>query len=311
MMARSTGLIIFLISALELACPSLGRAASSGIQSGHDISRFALQYAQALAHSQIDTWAAADLGCLSQAGAAVGGTSPKLKAERARHCWDETLQSHTTLVEQQAEAGVFNATGRGVGLGLLHDRHRATEHWKEYPPAVFLSPPIVLQDQAPIPQLTVVGTSPKQRFALSHIQEGSLVSVPGHAVDIKIVYPDPLTAPLALRAEEVWWGNGSQRHFGPVHEVVARFIVVTGLRKLGFPTDRAVMNEGFPGGPLIATTHYGLRPGNGRKFDQADPVQDIVKGELVPGSAQWWERTDAEPFIRAALKRAAQHVREY
>lgn len=305
MLTRSTGLIVLLISALELACPSLGRASSSGIQSGHDISLFALRYAQALAHSQVDTWAAADLGCLIQARDAAGGRSTKLKVEMARRCWDETLRSHTAMVEQQVETGVFNATGHGVGLGLLDDRHRATEHWKEYPPAVFLSPSVVLQDQAPIPKLTVVGTSPKQRFALSSIQEGSLVSVPGHAVDIKIVYPDPLTAPLALRPEEVWWGNGSPRQFGPVHEVVARFIVVTGLRKLGFPTDRAVMNEGLPAGPLIATTHYGLRPDNGRKFDHADPAQDIVKGELVLGSTQWWERLDAEPFMRAALKRAA------
>lgn len=101
----------------------------------------------------------------------------------------------------------------GVGLGLLHDRHRATENWKEYPPAVFVSPPIVLKDAAPIPQITVVRTSPNQPFALSNIKEDSLVSVSGQAVDIKIVYPDPLTAPLALRPEEIWWGNGSQRHF--------------------------------------------------------------------------------------------------
>lgn len=153
--------------------------------------------------------------------------------------------------------------------------------------------------------MTAVRTSPEQRFALSNIKEGSLVSVPGHAVDIKIVYPDPLTAPLALRPEEIWWGNGSQRHFGPVREVVARFVVVTGLRKLGFSNDRAVMNEVLPGAPLIATTHYGLRPDNGRRFEQTDPAQGIVKGELVPGSVRWWEPTDAEPFMRAALDRAA------
>ncbi|MBK9306675.1 MAG: hypothetical protein IPM58_06210 [Nitrospira sp.] len=304
MLARSTGLVVLLVSALEIVWPSHGSAASSRIQPGHDISRFALRYAQALAHSQIETWAAADLGCLIQVRDRAGGTSPKLKAELARRCWDETLRTHTTMVEQQAEVGVFNATERGVGLGLLDDRHRATGRWKEYPPAIFLSPSVVLQDQAPIPQLTVVGTSPKQRFALSHIQEGSLVSVLGHAVDIKIVYPDPLTAPLALRPEEVWWGNGSPRQFGPVHEVVARFIVVTGLRKLGFPTDRAVMNEGLPAGPLIATTHYGPRPDHGRTYDQADSDHTIVKGELVPGSTQWWERTDAEPFMRAALNQA-------
>lgn len=204
MIVRSTGLIVLLVGALELSCPSLSGAASSRTTSGHDISRFALQYAQALAHSQIDTWAAADLGCLSHARATAGGKSPKLTAEMAQQCWDETLHSHTTMVPQQAEAGVFNATARGVGLGLLHDRHRATENWKEYPPAVFVSPSIVLKDQAPIPQMTVVRTSPGQRFVLSNIKEGSLVSVPGQAVDIKIVYPDPLTAPLALRQEEIW-----------------------------------------------------------------------------------------------------------
>ncbi len=304
MIERSTGFIVLLLSTLELAFPSLSSAASSRTQPRHDISRFALQYAQALTHSQINTWAAADLACLSRARAAVGNASAKLTTQMSRHCWDETVLSHTAMVAQQVESGVFNAIGREVDLGLLHDRHRATENWKDYPPAIFVSPAVVLKNRAPIPQMTAVRTSPEQRFALCNINEGSLVSVPGYAVDIKIVYPDPLTAPLALRPEEVWWGNGSQRQFGPVHEVVARFVVVTGLRRLGFPADRAVMNEGPSGGPLIATTHYGLRPDNGRKFDHADPAQDIVKGELVPGSAQWWERPDAESYMREALARA-------
>jgi hypothetical protein len=304
MIVRSVGHIVLLVAALGLSCPSLGSATSSRPTSGHESSRLALQYAQALAHARIDAWAAADLGCLSHARAAAGGKSPKLTAELARRCWHETVNGHTTMVAEQAESGVFNATGRGVSLGLLHDRHRATENWKDYPPAIFMSPPIVLKDQAPIPQMTAVRTSPEQRFALSNIKEGSLVSVPGHAVDIKIVYPDPLTAPLALRPEEIWWGNGSQRHFGPVHEVVARFIVVTGLRKLGFPTDRAVMNEVLPGAPLIATTHYGLRPDNGRRFDHADSTQALLRGGLVAGSAHWWNRVDAEPFMQAALDRA-------
>jgi hypothetical protein len=305
MLLRTAGLAILLFGAFEFPFVLQSHAASATKRSGHDAGRFALQYVKALAHSQIDTWAAADLGCLSRARAAAGGKSPKLTAEMAQRCWDETARSHTAMLAQQAESGVFNATGRGVGFGLLDDRHRTTENWTEYPPAVFVSAPIVLHQQAPIPQMTAVRTSPGQRFALSNIKKGSLVSVPGHAVDIKIVYPDPLTAPLALRPEEVWWGNGSQRHFGPVHEVVARFIVVTGLRKLGFPSDRAVMNEVLPGEPLIATTHYGLRPDNGRKFGQADLAQGILKGELVPGSARWWDRTDAEPFMQAALDRAA------
>ncbi|MDH4245380.1 MAG: hypothetical protein OEV38_16655 [Nitrospira sp.] len=153
MIVRSVGLIILFVGAFELACPSLSSATSSRTQSGHDNGRFALQYVEALTHSQIATWAAADLGCLSRARAGAGGGSPKLTPDVAQRCWDDTLNSHTAMVSQQTEAGVFNATGQGVGLGLLHNRHRATENWKEYPPTVFVSPPIVLKDYAPIPQI--------------------------------------------------------------------------------------------------------------------------------------------------------------
>lgn len=304
MLLRPIGLTMFLASAFHLICSPWSNAAPSRVKLDEDTGRFALHYVEALSHSQIESWASADLGCLSRARAVAPGLVPTLTPDLARHCWDDTLKGHTIMVAQQAESGVFNATGRGIGLGLLADRHRATENWKDYPPAVFISPPIILKDHAPNPQTTVVRTSPVQSFALSNIKSGSLVSLSGQAVDIKILYPDPLTAPLALRPEEIWWVNGAQRQFGPVREVVARFIVVTGLRKFGFSADRAVLNEVLPGTPLIATTHYGLRPDNGRKFERADPTRPVVKGELVPGSTQWWDSADAEPMVQVALGRA-------
>ncbi|MBL8036574.1 MAG: hypothetical protein JNN16_03640 [Nitrospira sp.] len=305
MLLRPIGLVILLAGEFFFACSSLSNAAPSRMKPSEDAGRFVLRYVEALSHSQIETWASADLGCLNRARETADMHPAKLSPEMARHCWDDTLHGHILMVSQQAESGVFNATGRGIGLGLLADRHRTTENWKDYPPTVFVSPPIILNDHAPIPQTTVIRTSPVQSFALSNIKNDSLVSVSGQAVDIQIVYPDPFTAPLALSPEEIWWVNGSQRQFGPVREVTARFIVVTGLRTFGFSVDRAVMNEVLPGTPLIATTHYGLRPDNGRKFDRADPTQPFVKGELVPGSAQWWKRTEATPIIQAALGRAS------
>lgn len=304
MLLRPIGLGIFIIGIVLLGYPALSNAAPSRMKPGEDASRFVLHYVEALSHSQIETWASADLGCLSHARETTDKQSSQLAPEMARRCWDDTLHGHIQMVTQQAESGVFNATGRGIGLGLLADRHRATENWKDYPPAVFVSPPIILNDHAPTPQTTIRRTSPAQSFALSNIKKDSLVSVSGQAVDIQILYPDPFTAPLALRPEEIWWVNGSQRQFGPVREVTARFIVVTGLRKFGFSADRAVMNEVLPGTPLIATTHYGLRPDNGRKFDRTNPAQPFVKGELVSGSTQWWTRAEAEPIIQTALGRA-------
>jgi hypothetical protein len=267
-----------------------------------DAGHFALNYAEALAHARIEAWAAADLSCLTRLK--TGGT--RQGPEWARDCWDATLHAHTAMVAQDVETGVFDAVGRGVGFGLLHDRHRATENWKEYPPAVFLSPPIVRRDNGPPPEVRLMRVHPAQPIALLNVKGSDPVTVQGHAVDVTIIYPDPLTAPLALRPEEIWWVSGAQRRFGPVREVQARFIVVSGLKKFGYAEDRAVMNEILPGAPLIPTTHYGLRPEAGRRFDPASlhAPNRLLKGELLPGTARWWERSEAEPLFRQALDRA-------
>ena len=279
--------------------------AKQGIAQKGDANSIVLRYAEALSNSQAEAWAALDLGCLSRERSRSPGKGPlRLSPESVHQCWDDTNKSLRDMVTQQAESGVFSAVGQGVGLGLLHDRHRVTENWKEYPPAVFVSPSIVRLDGGPVPTITPVRVSPIQPIALTGLRGSETVTIKGQAVDVKIVYPDPLTAPLALRPEEIWWVNGAQRRFGPVHEVVARFILVSGLKQYGFPVDQAVLNEGLAGTPRIPTTYYGLRPEAGRRFDQPDPAHRLLKGELVPGSARWWERSEAEELVRDTLKRA-------
>ncbi len=297
--------LIILALATGLLLPPPVHAHQAQAEADTDAARFVLDYATALAQSDVAHWAAADLACMSRVRSGPEAPTAHLPAEVAQRCWDDTVHAHIAMVTQQTERGVFNATERGSSLGLLHDRHRTTEHWKEYPPALFISPPVILKNQAPIPLLSVIGTTPPHPIALTHINGTDPVSVQGQAVDVKIIYRDPLTAPLALRPEEVWWSNGSQRRFGPVREVVARFIVVTDLRRFGYSVDRAVMNEVLPDSPRIPTTHYGLRPNSGRKFDYSDTAtHSMLKGELVPGSAHWWKRDEAAPAMRAALDQA-------
>ncbi|MBM4127444.1 MAG: hypothetical protein FJ247_08880 [Nitrospira sp.] len=298
-------LMVWIFLLVGMVIPSVGQAGQPHKGQGREASRFVVQYAVALANEHAETWAMADLGCVSREQSRVSGKRLlRLSPEAVRQCWDETITAHRDMVAQQAESGVFSAVGRGVGFGLLHDRHRVTENWKEYPPAVFLSPPVVRLDGGSVPAITPIRVSPIQPIALVGLKGPDPVTVRGQAVDVKIVYSDPLTAPLALRPEEIWWVNGAQRRFGPVREVVARFILVTGLKKYGLPVDQAVLNEALPGTPRIPTTYYGLRPEAGRRFDQPDPAHRLLKGELVPGSARWWERSEAEALVREALERA-------
>lgn len=303
---KPSRLIVWMILLWGCLVPPSGLAGQSRTGQGGDASRFVLQYAVALANENVEAWAVADLGCWSrEQSVSPGNRLQRLSSESIQRCWNDTLKAHRDMVVQQSESGVFSAVGQGVGLGLLHDRHRVTENWKEYPPAVFLSPPVIRRDGGPVPAVTVVHTSPVHPIALVGLTGSEAVTVRGQAVDVKIMYTDPLSAPLALRPEEIWWVNGAQRRFGPVREVVARFVLVSGLKKYGFPVDLAVLNEALSGAPRIPTTYYGLRPDAGRRFDHPDPAHRLIKGELIPGSAQWWERTDAEPLVRATLKRVA------
>ncbi|MDX2251732.1 MAG: hypothetical protein NW202_05565 [Nitrospira sp.] len=297
-------LIVWMILIWGLLVPLSGEASQPRAGQGEVAATFVLKYAVALANENVETWAMADLGCWSREQSLLRGKArQRLSPESVRRCWDDTLKAHRDMVAQQTGSGGSSAVGRGVGFGLLHDRHRETENWKEYPPAVFLSPTIVRQDGGPVPVITPVQVSSVQPIALVGLTGPEPVTVRGQAVDVKIVYPDPLSAPLALRPEEIWWVNGAQRRFGPVREVVVRFVLVSGLKKYGFTVDQAVLNEALSGAPRIPTTYYGLRPDAGRRFDHPDPVHRLIKGELIPGSARWWERTDVEPLVRETLER--------
>lgn len=264
--------------------------------------RIVLQYGAAFAGNRVAQWAALDLGCLTlrrQRG---------LSEQTDRACWDDTLKVHRELVQDHPETGIFEAVGRGVGFGLLSETHRHADYWKDYMPAVAVSPAVIGNDGGPGPALEALNVSSVRQFAFQHLTGQEPVRVSGHTVEIRVSYPDPLTAPLALRPGEVWWANGVLRRYGPVKEVTVRFVVVSGLRKLGYPVDQAVVNEALPGAPTQVGIHYGRLP---QTSDPGGRQNEEVKSRLgaggfVLGSARWWDRKDARQVFTAALARAEQ-----
>ena len=264
--------------------------------------RMVLQYGKALAGGKVAEWAALDLGCLTLRR--IRGVSEKTD----RACWEDTLKVHRELVQDQPETGIFEAVGRGVGLGLLSETHRHADYWKDYMPAVVVSPAAIGTDGGPGIALEVLKVSPVRKFALRNLTGLEPVRVSGHTVEVRVSYGDPLTAPLALRPGEIWWASSALRRYGPVRELTVRFIVVSGLRKLGYPVDQAVVNEALPGAPVQVGIHYGRPP---QTTDPGGQQNEAVKnrlgaGGLVLGSARWWDRKDAPQAFAAALVRAQQ-----
>ncbi|HXF92405.1 MAG TPA: hypothetical protein VNK46_06585 [Nitrospiraceae bacterium] len=292
------GMMILL---LGLSMP--GRAADMTAQNkqakraGMDPARLVTQYVEAMAAGKVAEWAAFDLGCLAR------HRQPGAPPDTDKVCWDDTMKAHRALVDDEPETGIFGAVGRGIGFGLIAETHRQADSWKNYPPGIFVSPAVVKETT---PKITVKKVWPARSIAIQE-KSNDPVAVRGTLVEVRVTYPDPLTAPLALKPGEVWWASGQIRRYGPVREVDVRFVVVSGLQKLGYVRDSAVVNEALTDAPQIPGARYGLDPDNiGRAFERpgAPSVEPSIKGGLVVGSARWWTKREAAEHFRAGLERA-------
>lgn len=288
--------VLLTIAGLTLShgeCAAAGNA--PGNTHANEAARLALRYANALATNRADNWARLDLGCLSRLRAAGAG-SPDNRKRVARTCYDDTVNAYRAMLEDTVEPGVLGSTARGRSLGLLSETHRHASLWKDYPPALFLSPAAVRSSLATPPTVELRTVSPTRPIAIA---QGTAMpsTVGGTLVELVVTYPDPFAAPSALAPNEVWWASGSARRYQPVHSVVIRLVVVSNLRRLGYAEDRAVVNEVLPDAPHIPATSYGINP-----TDAA--LQPEIRGQFVLGSARWWTRALAGERYSAVLKQA-------
>ena len=249
--------------------------------------RVALRYAEAMAAGRVADWAALDLGCLTRRLGQSPGTDDA--------CWKDTLAAHTGLLADQSEEGIFGAQGRGVGFGLLDESHRKADLWRDYPPAVFVSPSAWRRGSAPPPRIKLVKTLPARVTGLQLAGDRPPVRVSVTLVELLVTYPDPLSAPLALRPGEPWWASGAVRRYGPVRDLIVRLPLVSGLKAAGYKVDQAVLSAGLPETPMLLGTGGGGISEIGRSSElpgEHAGGQELAGG-LVLGSARWWDRASA------------------
>jgi len=293
----------YTIAGIILVAGSMGVAgqdafASNAVSAGDPAGRMALQYAEAMAGGRVAAWADLDLGCLMKRLATT-------VADASRDaCWKDTLAVHAKLLADQPEKGIFGAQGRGVGFGLLHESHRKADLWRDYPPALFVSPSVWQHGGGLPPRIKFIKILPSRSTGLQIAGRPEPLSVRVTLVELSVTYPDPLTAPPALRPGEPWWASGTIRHYGPVRDLVVRVPVVSGLKAAGLPADQAVLSAGLPETPALLGTGGGGPSEIGRTSDRPGEQaggQELAGGLLL-GSVRWWDRASAGSQFATELR---------
>jgi tetratricopeptide (TPR) repeat protein len=248
----------------------------------------AKQYAEAIASGDRVAFGRLDFDCqfamVSAAAAPLKAFPPDPDPVYGR-CWTILVQAHDTAVEQR-DQGV-NAIWPGEGF-LVFYKNEPTG----YPPSFFVMARLGLSPPGTGLRVEPMGSAPIPAASFRMRPGAPLVSVPAAVVRLRVIYKDPITSPVTYAPEEYNLTATVKTTAQALKAVTVKWVVLSGLRKLGFPGDTGVLSLPVAG------------PGG-------DAVPFVTEtGGYVSGSGAWWKPANAPEVLSAALQRMAQYAEQ-
>ncbi|TAJ27216.1 MAG: hypothetical protein EPO64_05700, partial [Nitrospirae bacterium] len=290
------GFILFVVLSLVPALNGMAGAAlaaqKSNKPSSHptssDAAAVALRYAEALAAGDRITVGQLDFACqytiVSASPLPLKAFPPASDASYTA-CWDHLAQTHQTVVETRAQGMDVIWPGKGslVFFG---------EQLPLYAASFFVMDRLGLSPPAGGLTVEALGSA-KLPAASFRLHDGETMAVPATLVRTKVTYKDPLTSPVTYALGTYQWANSVKRPRAALKAISLQWVVLTGLKKHGFPGDAAVVNLTIPsptGGAAGTPTVIPFVTETSRYVDHS-PV--------------WWAPADQPGTLLAAAARAA------
>ena len=249
------------------------------------------QYAEAVAAGDPVGIAQQDFVCLLNMvqDRSVGeGTFPPPSNPVYTWCRDRLAKAHTEVIESKDRGLDELWPGKGTLVNFTDFKRFliAETGSRQLAPSFFVMNPIGAIAGAPGFRLEPLGTGPLPHASF-RIHEGDpVVAVPTTLVRVKIHYPDPITSPVANAPGQQDWAVPYKKPIHPVRGVIVKWVVLSGLQALGFPTDIAVLN--IPQEGSFGTT-----------------IPFVVEaGGYEPKSTKFWGPGDAPEALDAGMEQA-------
>ncbi len=249
----------------------------------------AQRYAEALAKGDRVTVGRLDFACLYTMVKAAGGTLKPFPAESDpayEACWKRITDAHAPAIDtsDQGMDLLWPSKGDVVFFG---------EELNRYPASAFVMDKLGLSPPGSGLRVEPQGTAPLPAASFRVQPDGPVLGAPATLVKLKVTYQDPLTSPVTYAPGTYKWANTIKRPRRALKSLVVQWVVMSGLRKHGFPSDHAVLN--LPVAPL----------GDGTEgVQEAIPFVTETSG-AVRDSLVWWGPKDAPGLLIAAVGRAA------
>lgn len=282
------GLGLLLLGVFTTAAAPAQKKPKSAVGPSSKVAAAAQQYVQAMASGDKAAVGRLDFACLYglvSASAKRVDTFPAEADPLYPACWAPILAANSAAVERQ-----------DLGLDVLWPGKDTLvffgEELSAYPASAFVMELLGLSPPAGGLQSEVVEVTPLPAASFRLREGGFPVAAPAALVRLRITYKDPLTSPVTYAPGAYKWTNTVRRPRQALKAITLKWVVLSGLRKHGFPGDVAVLN--LPAAPL-STGASGVR--------QAIPFVTETSG-AVPESAAWWGPADAPGLLIAAVGRA-------
>ena len=249
----------------------------------------AIQYAEAVAKGDRVAFAKMDFACQYRLAAASpsGGRNrfPPEGDSSYESCWQHLAAAHAPILKRE-----------DVGMDVVWPSNGDLTFYREaldqYPASAFVMDALGLSPPGTGLHLDQAGTASLPSVSFRLRPNGRIIAVPATLVKLTVTYQDPLTSPLTYAPGSYQFTSTTKRPQRSLKAVTVQWVVVSGLQRHGFPSDRAVVNL-----PVSA-----LR--EGEDFQEAVPFA-TERSRMVTGSPVWWTPTDAPGLLVAAAARAA------
>ena len=251
--------------------------------------RIAAQYAEALSKADVATVAKLDFACQYRL---VSATKSGLKSypdpsdPSHQSCWQGIKEANSPVLKR-SDVGMYTLwPSKGALIYFGEELHK-------YPASAFVMDEIGLTPPGSGLHIKA-GSSRRLPPASFRPREGaSVVSTPAALVTMTVSYQDALLSPVTKAPGSYHLTNTIKPAKRSLKSVDLQWVVLTGLKKHGFPGDAAVVNLLVKDGAPVGGVAQEVLP-----F-----VTDSSKA--IPGSLKWWTPEDAQGVLLAAAARAA------